>query len=107
VVPSGLVGQPLGGLLTPLDWRWVFTINLPLCASMVLFLVTVARSATRPAPFDWPGQVLAVSALAALVFGLIEGGHAGFARPAVVAALVVAVVSLSLSCGFRRAAGTR
>jgi DHA2 family methylenomycin A resistance protein-like MFS transporter len=25
---AGLVGQPLGGLLTTFDWRWVFTINL-------------------------------------------------------------------------------
>ena len=92
---AGLVGQPLGGLLTTLDWRWVFTMNLPVCAAMVLLLLAVAASPTRPAPFDWPGQVLAVVALGALVFGLIEGGHAGFTRAAVVAALVVAVLGLA------------
>ena len=36
---AGLVGQPLGGLLTTYDWRWVFTINLPVCAAMLIFLV--------------------------------------------------------------------
>jgi DHA2 family methylenomycin A resistance protein-like MFS transporter len=59
----------------------------------------VAPSPTRPAPFDWPGQILSVVALSALVFGLIEGGHLGFGRPVVVAALVLAVLALA---GFLR-----
>ena len=92
---AGLVGQPLGGLLTTLDWRWVFLINLPVCVAMVLFLLSVAPSPTRPARFDWPGQVLAVTGLAALVFGLIDGGHAGFAQPLVLASLTVAVLALA------------
>jgi DHA2 family methylenomycin A resistance protein-like MFS transporter len=87
---AGLVGQPLGGLLTTLDWRWVFTINLPVCLGMLAFLVAVARSPRRPAPFDWAGQVLAVVALSALVYGLIDGGHAGFGTAPVVATLTVA-----------------
>ena len=39
---AALVGQPLGGLLTTFDWRWVFTINLPVCAGMLVFLTVVA-----------------------------------------------------------------
>jgi DHA2 family methylenomycin A resistance protein-like MFS transporter len=91
---AGLVGQPLGGLLTTLDWRWVFTINLPVCAGMLAFLVAVATSPTRPSRFDWAGQILAVIALASLVYGLIDGGHAGFARPVAVIALALAVAAL-------------
>ena len=91
---AGLVGQPLGGLLTTLDWRWVFTINLPACAAMVALLLLVGRSPVRPARFDAAGQVLAVAALTGLVYGLIEGGHAGN-TPVVVAALAVAVVGLA------------
>src|SRR4051812_16668421 len=60
---AGLVGQPLGGLLTTFNWRWVFTINLPVCAGMLIFLSVVAKSPTRSAPFDWPGQILAVMGL--------------------------------------------
>jgi DHA2 family methylenomycin A resistance protein-like MFS transporter len=45
---AALVGQPLGGLLTTVDWRLVFTINLPVGVGMVLFLLTVAASPTRP-----------------------------------------------------------
>ena len=61
---AGLVGQPLGGLLTTFDWRWVFTINLPVCAGMLdLPRPWSPPSPTRPAPFDWAGQVLAVIGL--------------------------------------------
>jgi DHA2 family methylenomycin A resistance protein-like MFS transporter len=92
---AGLVGQPLGGLLTTIDWRWVFTINLPVCLGMLALLRAVATSPTRPAAFDWAGQALAVLGLATLVYGLIDGGHAGFASPSVVVALGVAVVALT------------
>ena len=91
---AGLVGQPLGGLLTTVDWRLVFVINLPVGVAMVLFLLVVARSPIRPARFDWAGQVLAIAALAGLVYGLIEGGHAGFAAPPVVLSLVVAAAAI-------------
>ncbi len=91
---AALVGQPLGGLLTTVDWRWVFTINLPVCVGMLILLRLVARSPTQPAPFDWAGQVFAVVGLSTLVYGLIEGGHAGFGSSRVVGALTVAVVAL-------------
>jgi DHA2 family methylenomycin A resistance protein-like MFS transporter len=64
---AGLVSQPLGGLLTTVDWRLVFTINLPVGVGMALLLLTVAASPTRPARFDWAGQILAIVALAGLV----------------------------------------
>ena len=83
---AALIGQPLGGLLTTFDWRLVFIINLPVGVGMVLFLLVVARSPTRPARFDWAGQVLAVVALSALVYGLIEHGPARFAVILAVAA---------------------
>lgn len=91
---AGLIGQPLGGLLTTVDWRWVFTINLPVCVGMLIFLRAVGSSPTQPAPFDWAGQGLAVLGLATLVYGLIEGGHSGFGSWPVLAALVIAVVAL-------------
>ena len=91
---AGLVGQPLGGLLTTFDWRWIFTINLPVCVGMLIFLVAVATSPTRPAPFDWAGQILAVIGLSTLVYGLIDGGHAGFGSRHVITALTVAVAAL-------------
>jgi DHA2 family methylenomycin A resistance protein-like MFS transporter len=92
---AGLIGQPLGGALTTLDWRLVFTINLPVCATMLVGLLAVSPSPARPARFDWAGQVLALLALAGLVYGLIEGGHHGFTTPSVVLTLLVAGLSLA------------
>ncbi len=92
---AGLLGQPLGGLLTTIDWRWVFIINLPVCAGMLAFLLVVAASPTRASRFDLPGQILAVVGLSALVYGLIEGGHIGFTHPVVIIALAIAAATLA------------
>jgi MFS transporter, DHA2 family, methylenomycin A resistance protein len=93
---AGAVGPILGGLLTTFDWRLVFAINLPVCIAMLVLLLRIARSAVRPSPFDWSGQVLSLLTLVGLVFGLIEGGAAGFGRWYVVMALVVAAIALVL-----------
>jgi DHA2 family methylenomycin A resistance protein-like MFS transporter len=73
----------------------VFLINLPVCAAMLAFLVPVEPSVTRFARFDWAGQALAIVALSALVYGLIDGGHRGFSSTPVLLALVTAVVGLA------------
>src|SRR4051794_12057492 len=61
---------------------------------MLVLLARVATSATRSSPFDWAGQILAVTALAGLTFGLIEGGAHGFDTAWVIVTLLVAVASL-------------
>jgi len=91
---AGAVGPLLGGLLTTVDWRWVFAINLPVCLAMLVLLRWVATSPRRPASFDWAGQGLAIVGLSALMYGLIEGGALGFATPIVVMSLAVAVLGL-------------
>ena len=91
---AGAVGPLLGGLLTTVDWRWVFAINLPVCLAMLILLRWVPTSPRRPSPFDWAGQVLAILGLSGLMFGLIEGGAVGFGSSIVITSLAVAVVAL-------------
>lgn len=91
---AAALGPLLGGVLTTLDWRWVFGVNIPVCAVIVALLAKVATSPTRPAAFDWAGQILGVLALAGLTYGLIEGGAHGFAAPLVITTLVVGLASL-------------
>jgi DHA2 family methylenomycin A resistance protein-like MFS transporter len=91
---AGAVGPLLGGLLTTLDWRLVFGINLPVCAGMLVLLRYVPTSPRRPSPFDWAGQILALITLGALIFGLIHGGAVGFSDPSVIIVLCVAAAGL-------------
>ena len=87
-------GPLLGGLLTTLDWRLVFGINVPACVLMLVLLARVLPLPRGRRPFDWAGQALvARRPSTALMFGLITGGHDGFGRPDVVAALAVAVLA--------------
>jgi DHA2 family methylenomycin A resistance protein-like MFS transporter len=93
---AGAVGPVLGGALTTIDWRLVFAINLPVCILMLALLRAVQRSQQHASPFDWAGQIASIIALAALVFGLIEGGAVGFGDPVVLTSLVVAAVGISV-----------
>jgi DHA2 family methylenomycin A resistance protein-like MFS transporter len=86
-------GPVVGGFLTDaLGWRSVFYINVPIAIAALVGLAFIPRSPRRPARLDIPGQVTAAVALAALTFGLIEGGRRGYSDPLIVAALVLFVV---------------
>jgi len=87
---AGAVGPLVGGLLTTLNWRLVFGINLPVCIGMLVLLAAVAASPVKPAPFDWIGQAAAIVALTSLMYGLITGGTAGFGSAPVIAAMAIA-----------------
>jgi EmrB/QacA subfamily drug resistance transporter len=73
---AGAVGPSVGGVLVSnLDWRWIFFVNVPLGALAlvggVLWLPGPARAVRHR--FDVPGVGLVTVALFLLTFGLIEG----------------------------------
>jgi EmrB/QacA subfamily drug resistance transporter len=89
LVMPGMLGQilgpPLGGfIVTYLDWRWIFWINLPIGAAGI-YMVTRFVPADRPEgqrPFDIQGFLMSALALSTLVFGLestVRGGVSGHA----------------------------
>jgi DHA2 family methylenomycin A resistance protein-like MFS transporter len=90
---ASAAGPVLGGSLSLLSWRLIFFINLPVGVVALLLLSRVHPSPRRAAPFDWTGQVAALLGMAALTYGLIEGGDEGFATPRVLATLAVALVA--------------
>ena len=71
-----IAGPSLGGLLvTAFDWRWIFFVNLPIGALvllMAIFLVPDTRM-ERPHRMDLGGVLIATAALFCLVFALTEG----------------------------------
>jgi MFS transporter, DHA2 family, methylenomycin A resistance protein len=81
VALASISGPVLGGLLSLVDWRLIFLINLPVGAMALIMLRRVPRSAHRTAPVDWAGQLAAVTAMGSLTYGAIEAGAAGITAP--------------------------
>ncbi|GAA0462967.1 MFS transporter [Streptomyces stramineus] len=99
---SGLaaaLGPVAGGLLTELDWRWVFLVNLPIG---VFALVVGARVLPRtPArattdKLDLAGAVLLTLGIAVLALGLVKSEDWGWASAQVIGCLVAAAALLAL-----------
>ncbi|MCA9514910.1 MAG: MFS transporter [Myxococcales bacterium] len=85
-------GPLVGGAMTAISWRLIFLVNLPVGAVALWLLAGIPRSRRREVAYDVPGQILAVVALTALTYGLIEAGADGLGRADVIAALAVAGV---------------
>ena len=82
-----ILGPPVGGaIVTYLDWRWIFWINVPMGGvGMILvgrYIAAAALPTTRS--FDGRGFLLSSVALASLIFGLqlvSRSGHLQIALP--------------------------
>jgi DHA2 family methylenomycin A resistance protein-like MFS transporter len=92
---AAAAGPVLGGILTQIDWRLIFFVNLPVGAAALLVLSRVAPSPRRPKPFDWFGQVTAVLALASLTYGIIEGASVGYGTPEILTLFAVCAGSVT------------
>jgi EmrB/QacA subfamily drug resistance transporter len=95
---GGASGWVLGGVLSGLlDWRWVFLVNVPLCALAAALAPRVLEEWRDPSParLDVAGAILATTGLASLVlaFTLIEG-HGPLSAPTF-AAFATALVLLA------------
>ncbi|NKZ03901.1 DHA2 family efflux MFS transporter permease subunit [Actinomadura latina] len=73
---STIAGPTVGGLLvTSLDWRWIFFVNLPIGILVLAMAVPILPGHTRTVRhrFDLVGVLLASAALFCLTFALTEG----------------------------------
>src|ERR1700761_340452 len=78
------LGPVLGGVLTAIDWRLVFLVNVPL-AIVAIALTLKATPELEPDPdasrdLDLPGVVTFALAVGLLIYGLSEGPQAGWGQ---------------------------
>jgi MFS family permease len=95
---GGASGWVLGGLLSGLlDWRWVFLVNVPVCAVAAVLAPRVLSESRDPSPArgDLAGAVLATAGLAALVLALTLAAARGPTATATLGALAGTVVLLA------------
>jgi EmrB/QacA subfamily drug resistance transporter len=91
------LGPVLGGwLIEHASWRWIFFINVPLAAAVILIsLRHIPESRERAAGhIDWLGASLATVGLGGVVYGFIESTSRGWAHPLVLASLVAGFACL-------------
>src|SRR6516162_870900 len=96
---GGAVGLLLGGFLTEyLSWRWCLYVNVVLGVVAVAGAVRLLGKYPRDPDvrIDWPGTVLVVAGLVAVVYGLSEADTAGWGAPTTIALLVSGVVLLAV-----------
>jgi DHA2 family methylenomycin A resistance protein-like MFS transporter len=93
---AAAAGPILGGILTEVDWRIIFFINLPVGVLAIALLTRVAESPRRPHPFDIVGQLAALVALVGLTYAVIEGGSQGYGEPQIVAAFAAAIIGAAV-----------
>lgn len=76
---SAVIGPTLGGVFSEyLSWRWIFLVNVPLCAVAAWALMrhfTERPRHDRPR-IDYLGATLLTAGAALVILGLLEGGQA-------------------------------
>jgi EmrB/QacA subfamily drug resistance transporter len=93
-------GVFLGGVLSQeLSWRWVFFVNLPICALDIFAatrLVPSERQRSRLANFDALGAGLVTAGMLLLIYALVRAPDVGWGRARTVGELAGAAALLAL-----------
>ena len=74
-----IIGPIIGGILLTFSWHWLFLVNLPIAAGLIIVsarLLPASRPA-QPRPFDWAGMAVLAVLLGAMTYGLnqIDSAH--------------------------------
>ncbi|KAJ7183444.1 MFS general substrate transporter [Mycena filopes] len=104
-----------GALAQKATWRWLFYLNLPLCAvafaSVAVFLDVATpegRILDKLAAVDWIGNILIIASSTSCMLGLTWGGGRYFwTSPQVLAPLIIGLFGLGFSIFYEITIATR
>src|SRR3984957_16222452 len=91
------IGPLIGGALTEtMGWRSIFWINVPvgIAAALLAAFFVPESKAERARRFDPVGQLLVLTALTTVTWGVIEGPHAGWSSGLILGLFVTAALAL-------------
>ena len=91
-----ILGPPIGGfIVTYLDWRWIFWLNLPIGLLGIVLVTRFIADVREPLthPFDARGFVISAVALGCLLSGFELASRAGGGRIATVLIVVGALAA--------------
>lgn len=91
---------PLAGgwIVSAIDWRWIFYLNVPLAAVTlaILFLhVPESYGNSNKSRLDWSGALLAALGMGGIVFGLTESTNLGYIHPLVLGTTASGLIALA------------
>jgi len=100
IIVAPAIGPTLGGYLVEyVDWRWIFTINLPvgvLGGVLGLLLIPEFAKHADDKKFDFPGAITAALGFGGLLFVLSKGNEWGWTDERTVLLLVASLGILAL-----------
>jgi EmrB/QacA subfamily drug resistance transporter len=93
VAGLGVAIGPISGgwLIEHADWKWIFLVNLPLVAVLLVGAYALVPESKDPESpkLDFVGAGLSIAGLTSVVWGLIEAPDRGWADPMILAAFAV------------------
>jgi EmrB/QacA subfamily drug resistance transporter len=97
---GGSIGVLLGGVLTgSLDWHWIFLVNIPIGALVVVLslrLLPAARGGTSSGRLDLAGALTVTSSLMLAVYAIVNGNQVGWTSARTTGLLAAAAALLAL-----------
>jgi EmrB/QacA subfamily drug resistance transporter len=96
---GGSLGVLLGGILSTLNWHWVFLVNLPIGVAVVILCLVVLpadRSVSSAPQLDIAGAVTVTASLMLAVYAIVNGNEAGWVSAQTIGLLAAAAALLAV-----------
>jgi MFS family permease len=105
-IAGSFIGLVLGGVLGPVDWRWVFLVSVPfgIFGTLWSYLKLRELGVRKPAKLDLPGNLTFAAGLIAVLVGITYGiqpygGHVmGWTSPLVLTLIIGGLAVLAVFC---------